>query len=155
MNTNQRWGTDLRLLGNLDQQNDRERGRDLSARERAQTGKTDLETVSREENLKQALLLRLLTPVGELAALGHGSYGSRLFELTGQPITDAVLNQAKLFTLLALAAEPRVEKVLNVQVRYDRHRPTEIDIDISLRPIYSDSVLNLVFPFFMEGGPAS
>ena len=33
------------------------------------------------ENLAQALLLRLLTPRGSLAALGHAAYGSRLGEL--------------------------------------------------------------------------
>ncbi|GAB4373057.1 MAG: hypothetical protein Kow0042_16740 [Calditrichia bacterium] len=150
---NQRWGIDLRLLRNLDQQNDRDRGADIAVRIRPETGQVDLDTLTELDNLKQALLLRFLTPVGELAALGHPSYGSRLFELLGEPITPTTLNRAKLFTLVALEAEPRVKEVLSVKVTYDRRRPTQIDIDVSLRPIDSDTVLNLVFPFFIEGGP--
>jgi hypothetical protein len=36
------------------------------------------------ENLQQALILRLLTPLGSLRALGHATYGSRLHEVIGQ-----------------------------------------------------------------------
>ncbi|MCB0100203.1 MAG: hypothetical protein KDE46_30940, partial [Caldilineaceae bacterium] len=63
---NQRWGTDLRLLTNLEQQNERDRGRDLSIVERQTTGQVDLDTLTELDNLRQALLLRFLTPVGEL-----------------------------------------------------------------------------------------
>lgn len=148
----ERWGTDLRLLRNLERQNDRDRGSDLSTVRRPETGQVDLETLSGADNLKQALLLRFLTPVGELALLGHPSYGSRLFELIGERNTETNRNRAKMFVLQALAAEPRVKEVRSVRVTQNRADPTRIDIDVSLVPIDSDTPFNLVFPFFLGGG---
>lgn len=149
---NERWGTDLRLLRNLEQQNDRDRGRDLSTRRRPETDKIDLELLSTADNLKQALLLRFLTSVGELAPLGHPSYGSRLSELIGELNTETNRNRAKLYVLQALAAEPRVKEVRSVQVTTNRANPARIDIAIELTPVDSDTSINLVFPFFLEGG---
>jgi phage baseplate assembly protein W len=148
----ERWGTDLRLLQNLDRQNDRDRGRDLSITTRAETGQIDLETLSGRDNLQQALLLRFLTPVGELALLGHPKYGSRLFELIGELNTETNRNRAKLFVLQALAEEPRVRDVRSVRVTSNRANPNQMDIDIWLLPIDSNTPLNLVFPFLLEGG---
>ena len=83
----ERWGTDLRLLRNLERQRDRDRGRDLSTIQRPEPGRgVDLETLSGADNLKQALLLRFLTPVGEMTVLGHPNYGSRLVGVLGSPI---------------------------------------------------------------------
>jgi len=59
-------------------------------------------------------------------------------------------NRAKLYVLEALAMEPRVAEVLSVQVETNRREPTQIDISVRLRPIYADTVLNLVFPFFLQ-----
>jgi phage baseplate assembly protein W len=147
----QRFGTDLRLLGNLTEQNSRARGSDLFTMVRPETGQTDLARLTQVENLQQALLLRFLTPVGELAELGHPDYGCRLHELIGEPNTESNRNRAKLFTLLALQAEPRVKKVLTVNVNTRRQNPSQVDISVSLLAIDSDTPLNLVFPFFFEG----
>lgn len=152
MSDNERWGTDLRLLCDLRQQNDRHPGRDLFVKERLATGRVDLETLTAEDNLAQALLLRFLTERGELAALGHENYGSRLYELIGQPNTESNRNRARLYILEALVQEPRVAEVLNVTVRTSRADPGRIDIDLTVRAIRSDTTLNLVFPFFLEGG---
>lgn len=146
-----RFGTDLRLLGNLVEQNSRARGSDLFTTLRPETGQVDLARLSEVENLQQALLLRFLTPVGELAHLGHPDYGCRLQELIGEPNTETNRNRAKLFTLLALQAEPRVKKVLAVTVTTRRQAPSQVDIAVSLQVIDGDTVLNLVFPFFFEG----
>ncbi|HEY1179187.1 MAG TPA: hypothetical protein VGF17_23785 [Phytomonospora sp.] len=70
---------------------------------------TDLAVVAARENLAQALILRLLTPVGSLAALGHPEYGSRLHELVGAPRDAARRHLCRAFVLAAVAAEPRVE----------------------------------------------
>ncbi len=147
----EQWGTDLRLLLNLDRQFDRNRGRDLSVVENERTGRTDLETLTRVNNLKQALMLRFLTPVGEMAVLGHPNYGSRLSELIGQPNTETTRNRAKMFTLLALGQEPRVAEVLSVTVTTARSNRNQINIDVSLRVIQESTPLNLVFPFFLDG----
>ena len=149
---NERWGTDLRLLRNLQHQNDRNRGSDLSVTVRAATGQNDLELLTRAENLIQALLLRFLTPVGELAPLGHPNYGSRLYELMGERNNETTRNRAKMFVLQALAAEPRVKEVLAVNVKQNPADRTRLDIDIALKAIDADTPLNLVFPFFLDGG---
>ena len=151
----ERFGTDLRLLGNLERQETRTRGSDLAVRVRPETGGTDFATLGEVENLEQALLLRFLTPVGELAALGHRDYGCRLHELIGERDTEANRNKAKLFVLQSLGAEPRVEKVIDVTVKSNRRRPGRLDIAAKVKVLGHDTLLNLVFPFFLEGVPNS
>ena len=88
--------------------------------------------------------------MGELAQLGHPDYGSRLFTLIGELNNENNRNRAKLYVLEALAAEPRVaQPPLLVRVTQNAKNPTEMDIELQLKPINSDSVLNLVFPFFL------
>ncbi len=148
-----RFGTDLHLLPDLDRQHSsRDPGHDLIVTTRAATGQVDLETITGADNLVQALLLRFLTPQGELTVLGHSTYGSRLFELIGERNTETNRNRAKLFVLQALADEPRVKKVQSVQVTQNRAHREQIDIEVSLIAVDSDIPLNLVFPFFLEGG---
>jgi phage baseplate assembly protein W len=145
------FGADLRLLGNLDRQNSRERGSDLATARRPESGEVDLARLSGIDNLKQALLLRFLTPLGEMEPLGHSDYGSRLSELIGERNTETNRNRAKLFVLQALAAEPRVAKVLAVDVTTQRSAPTTVDIAVRLVAISGDTPLNLVFPFSLAG----
>jgi len=149
----ERFGADLHLLRNLDlRKSNRDPGSDLATRRRDLTQRIDLDTLAGGDNLVQALFLRFLTPAGELAILGHPSYGSRLAELIGEPNTETNRNRAKLFVLQSLAEEPRVKKVLDVKVTQNPRDRTVMDIKISLLPVDSDTPLNLVFPFFLEGG---
>ena len=69
----------------------------------------DLDVVEGRQNLAHALVLRLLTPRGSLADLGHASYGSRLHELIGERKTSALRNLCRAYVLEAVAQEPRVE----------------------------------------------
>lgn len=148
----ERWGTDLHLLRNLERQNSRDRDNDLLTRARLQ--QIDLDLLEGADNLKQALLLRFLTPLGELTPLGHPNYGCRLFELIGELNSETNRNRAKLFVLQALAAEPRVKQVRSVLVTQNERDRTRMDIHVSLVPIDRDIPLNFVFPFFLEGGIA-
>ncbi len=148
---NDRFGSDLRLLRDLENQNSRNPGNDLFVTQRSETG-IDLATLARAENLQQALLLRFLTPMGELAQLGHADYGSRLFELIGELNSETNRNRAKLFTLQALQSEPRVKEIRAVTVTQNRADRTRMDIKVSLIAVDSDTLLNLVFPFFLERG---
>jgi phage baseplate assembly protein W len=150
--TEPRWGTDLRLLANLTDQVDRDRGSDLFVAPRPGSAEADLEAVTGMDDLRQSLLLRFLTRQGELAALGHPEYGSRLHELIGRLNNEATRNLAKMFALQALAGEPRVKTVVSLTVRAHPSDPTRIDVDASLIPVDSDTPLNLVFPFFVDGG---
>jgi len=147
------FGTDLRLLTNLAHQAGRARGSDLSTVVRPDTG-VDLDRLSGTGNLEQALLLRLLTPVGELALLGHPDYGSRLYDLIGELNTQANRNRAKMYVLQALAGESRIQQVLSVTVTQGTFDRTEIDIAMSLRVIDRETPLDLVVPFFLGGGVA-
>lgn len=149
----ERFGTDLRLLRNLDlTKSSRDPGNDLATRVRVETSQIDLDTLSTADNLVQALLLRFLTPVGELALLGHPDYGSRLFELIGELNSETNRNRAKLYTIEALQAEPRVKEIRSVTVTQNRADPVRMDINAGLLPVDSDTLLNLVFPFFLERG---
>ncbi len=145
------FGSDLRLLANLTSQYDRERGSDLMTVERAEPRGTDLATLTGAENLQQALLLRFLTPLGELAELGHPTYGSRLSELIGELNNVTNRNRAKLYVLQALADEPRVRKVGAVTVTQSARDRSEADVSVSVLPIDSETALNLVFPFSFGG----
>jgi phage baseplate assembly protein W len=152
----ERFGTDLRLLRNLDlTKSSRDPGNDLSTRPRVETSQFDLDTLGTAENLVQALLLRFLTPVGDLALLGHPDYGSRLVELIGELNNETNRNRAKLYTLQALQAEPRVKEIRAVTVTQSLRDRTRMDIKVSLLPVDSDTLLNLVFPFFLERGTES
>lgn len=142
------FGSDLRLLDNLETQASRARGSDLSVRTRA--SRFDLDTVSAVDNIRQALLLRLLTPVGELAALGHPDYGCRLGELIGRLNNERTQNLAKMFVLQALAAEPRIAQLLSVRVTAARNDRTRLDIAVEALTTASPTPLNLVFPFFLD-----
>ncbi len=77
---------------------------------------TDLSVARGHDALRQALLLRLLTPLGSLAPLGHASYGSRLHELIGELNVLTTRQLARSYTLRALRDEPRVDEVLEVTV---------------------------------------
>jgi phage baseplate assembly protein W len=98
----------------------------------------DYDTIEGRDNLGQAILMRLLTPRGELEELGHPEYGSRLHELLGTPNTETRRSLAKLFVLEALAQEPRVAKVLEVTVSGHPQRTDErrhlVDIVIRVQP---------------------
>lgn len=143
------FGTDLRLLPNLERENDRFPGHDLFT-QMAPRGK-DLLPVAGVENLQQALLLRFITPKGALAQLGHPDYGSDLYKLIGELNTETNRNRAKIFVLQALAQEPRVEKVLSLTVTPSPKIREQIDIKASLKTIESETPLNLVFAFSLEG----
>ncbi|MBV7335205.1 hypothetical protein KFU94_44590 [Chloroflexi bacterium TSY] len=89
---------------------------------------TDLGAARGMENLQQALVLRLLTPLGSLKDLGHAKYGSRLHELIGTENVEAATLSARAYVIQAIAQEKRVEKVLSLEVL-----PTSADTPDRLR----------------------
>ena len=146
------FGRDLHLLTDLERQSSRVPGEDLATTRRTSSGRTDLDTLLGEENLRQALLLRFMTPTGELEHLGHPDYGSRLSNLVGELNNERTRNLAKLYTLQALAAEPRVERVVALDVVANPTDRTKLDITVSLLAITLPTPLNLVFGFSLESG---
>ena len=95
----------------------------------------DYETIDGRDNLGQAVVMRLLTPRGELAELGHPEYGSRLNELLGAPNSETRRGLAKLFVLEALAQEPRIAKVEEVTVTPAVEERDLVDILIRVQPV--------------------
>jgi len=108
----------------------------------------DLDVVAELDALQQAVANRLKTRRGELAALGHPDYGSRHHELMGEPNIQRTRDLIKLYVLQALAAEPRIEKVLSATVVPAHVPPREtVRIKLTLQIIGAPTPLNLVIPF--------
>ena len=81
------------------------------------------------------MLLRLLTPRGELAELAHPEYGSRLHELIGRGNTETTRNLVKLFILESLKQEPRLAAIDEVLVTPTPGRRDRVDVLIRVKPI--------------------
>ena len=103
----------------------------------------DLSVSSNLDNLRQAIEIRLLTPKGELAALGHADYGSRLPDLIGQPNTETNRNLAKLYVIEALKQERRIEKIVSVEVTPAPSQRQLIKIFLQVKAIGVQSVIDL------------
>lgn len=112
----------------------------------------DILTVAGRDNLAQAIIIRLLTPRGELAPLAHPDYGSRLYELIGRQNTETTRNLAKLFILESLQAEPRVAEVLDVTVTPMPGTRDFITILLRVQPI-GDAESVTIGPFTLELTP--
>lgn len=101
------------------------------------------------ENLAQAVILRLLTPRGELAALGHPEFGSRLHELIGQENNTTKRNLLKLFILEAMKAEPRIEKVTELAVTPSPGARSTVDVLLRVKPVAVSEIVT-IGPFSIE-----
>jgi phage baseplate assembly protein W len=112
----------------------------------------DLTLISGRENLGQAILMRILTPMGELAALAHPDYGCRLWDLIGRPNTATTRNLMKLHILEALALEPRVAKVLKVSVDDVPGTRGTVAIEIAVLPVAASNPI-VIGPFTLEVTP--
>lgn len=135
-------GSDLKLVDDL---LDKELGSDLAI-----SPSGDLETVSEEYNLGQAIVNRIRTRRGELRELGHSLYGSRLYELVGEPNNERTRELARLYTRECVSRDPRVEEIVRITIDVPKDDPNRIDISISVLPIGRTTVLNIVFPFYLE-----
>lgn len=96
---------------------------------------TDFDTVEGPANLAQAVVMRLLTPRGELAALGHANYGSRLHELIGQRNVATNLDLIRLYILESLAQEPRLEQVESLAVTPAAGAKDRINVALLVKPV--------------------
>ena len=117
-----------------------------------QTEVIDFRAAGGRDNLGQAIILRLLTPRGELTALGHPEYGSRLHELVGRQNTATTRNLAKLFILESLQAERRIASVLAVDVSPDPVIRERIDVLVQVQPIGVSEPLT-IGPLVLELAP--
>jgi phage baseplate assembly protein W len=104
----------------------------------------DLSVLQGRENVAQALLIRLLTPRGTLASLGHASYGSRLHELIGERKTEELRNLCRAFVLEAVAQENRVEpKAVEFRFETGEERFDNFVFTVAVKPISSGDPIAL------------
>lgn len=122
-----------------------ERRRVLPGEERV----LDLVTVGGDDNLEQAIVMRLLTPRGELSGLAHPEYGSRLHELVGRQNTATTRNLVKLFILDSLQEEPRIEEVSEITVEPAPGRRDGVSVLLRVAPVGTARTLT-VGPFTLE-----
>lgn len=135
-------GIDLQVLPFLSAQ---EAGQyDLATSRHPRVDGLDLATFSERQNLAQALILRLLTPRGSLAALGHSTYGSRLYELIGQSKNQATRNLCRAFVLEVVAQEPRVEpKAVKLTFDLASETPSNFVFTLLVQPVAGGEPLSL------------
>ena len=125
------FGTDLKLMesdGMVDLASDRS---------------GDLALAAGASNISQALSLRLMVRLGELARLGLPDYGSRLHELIGQPNNQRTRVLAMGLARTSIEQDPRVKQVLSVEAHQEEQDVLRINMEIEL--IQENTPLNLVF----------
>lgn len=111
----------------------------------------DFRLVEGRDNLEQAIVMRLLTPRGELGDLGHPDYGARVHELIGSGNTETNRNLLKLFILEALKREPRIEKINELRVYPSPGSRSTVDVTLTVLPVGFASVIE-IGPFRIELG---
>lgn len=110
----------------------------------------DLQLAYEEENLAQAIVHRLMTDLGELEELGHPDYGSRLYDLIGQPNTEETRNLARTYVLDALSRETRIKEIVSVTVSPNILDPNRIDIEIVVIPVGKRRPLTVFYSMLLE-----
>lgn len=98
-------GTDLALAETY-------MGSDLS-----NSAQGDLEQISEEMNLAQAILHRLRTIRGELADIGHADYGSNLYDMIGEPNNQTTRDRLKSIVRTTVMEEPRIKEIVKIEVK--------------------------------------
>lgn len=110
----------------------------------------DLDLASGNENIEQALRLRLSVRQGELAQLGWPGYGSRLHELIGEPNTTRTHVKLMAFARSAVELDPRVAEVMDVSTRILPGERTVVQLSMEIRLIDAPGPSNLVYDFDLE-----
>lgn len=102
---------------------------DIVPSEDSDIGSADIDTVSGLDNIKQALIYKLITPKGSLR--GHPEYGSLLSYLLGNFSGNYLAEMIKVETIRTLLTDPRVSEVKFVTVSI-KSNTAEIDFGITL-----------------------
>ncbi|MBM3291596.1 GPW/gp25 family protein [Candidatus Bathyarchaeota archaeon] len=110
----------------------------------------DLDVVSGDFNLGQSLINKLRTSRGELGNLGHRIYGSRLHELIGEPNNERTKELIRSYVREALLQDPRIREITYLSLETYKDNLNRIDIKATITPITGTSLLNIVFPFYLE-----
>lgn len=77
----------------------------------------DMDVISEEMNIAQAILHRLRTIKGELAELGHSDYGSTILDFIGQPNNSVTRSRLRLAIRDTILQEQRVKQIISIDVK--------------------------------------
>lgn len=103
-----------------------------------------------EEKIQQSVLIILGTARGERVM--RPDFGSRLHELVFAPMNASTKALVAHYATDALVTwEPRVD-VLRVKSEEDRGERGKLLVQIEYRVRSTNSVFNLVYPFYLKGG---
>jgi phage baseplate assembly protein W len=128
----------------------------LSDRDKVDLGTTptgDVATVTGRANLAQAIVNRLFTRQGELARLGHPTYGSRLHSLIGERNVTRARGLAEIYIRESLGQEPRIAEIVEIGFEppsRGQERST-MRVEIVVRPADDERPLSLVLPIGLGG----
>ena len=139
--------TDLYLTNrSLDDQADDRTAVDI------QYDRGDLQLVSDHENLAQAIINRLLTRQGELAALGHPNYGSRLYQLIGEPNDRRAQVLADLYIRQSLVADDRISQIASITFApYSPIKRDTLEIRVVVNPADNSGPVSVLLTLNLEG----
>lgn len=109
----------------------------------------DVELVSHDEDIRQAVLLILETEPGERVM--RPGFGAGLGSLAFEPLNTTTTALARHRVETALVTwEPRIDTI-KVQVNAVPHEG-RLDIEIRYRVRTTNTFYNLVYPFYMQEG---
>jgi len=113
-------------------------------------GAGEIPMSSYDDHVRQSILLILSTATGERVM--RPNFGGGLQAMVFSPINSATTAMVQNAVTNALTNfEPRID-VLNVQVTTDSSQPGLLQIDLQYRVRQTDTMFNLVYPFFLERG---
>jgi phage baseplate assembly protein W len=110
----------------------------------------DLQLARGNDNIVQALTLRLMVRRGELARLGWPDYGSRLHELIGEPNNRRTHLKLMAFARAAIEQDPRVREVSEVRVQLIGGERDTVRLMLEIALIDAPTPLNLVYDLVLE-----
>ncbi len=103
-----------------------------------------------EDQVRQSILLIMHTELGERVM--RPDFGVGLTGLVFEPLNQSTLALAQHRVTEALVNfEPRID-VLNVGVTVDPHQQGVLQIELEYRVRRTDTLFNLVYPFYLERG---
>lgn len=109
----------------------------------------DLDTADDIDNLKQSLIMRILTRKGTLYR--HPNYGSTLPDMIGKPISSTLLHDITTEVQRVISTDTRVQ---SAEVTESRLSYNSIFINVSITPIGYDSAFDL-YIYRSENGDLS
>ena len=105
----------------------------------------DISLAQGNDNIVQALALRLKVRRGELEPLGWPNYGSRLHELIGQPNNDRTRTILMAHARNAVMEDPRVVDVIKIEAQVLPGERDTVRTQMQIQLIEEQVPLNFVF----------